>query len=281
MINNDHPVSLSAGIYIVSTPIGNLGDITLRAIETLRACTSVACEDTRVTRRLLKHIGFTKPLVKYNDHSTAEERAELIQRASVEPIALVSDAGTPLISDPGYQLIRSARAMGINVTAIPGACAAITALTIAGLPSDKFLFGGFLPTKEKGKLDVLKELTDIGVTLIFYESAPRLVKTLNIIANIWPDRQVAVARELTKLYENCVSGTASNILEFYTQTDPRGEIVVILEPCREMKEEVDLDLLLRNALRIMKPSNAAAEVSKMTKVDRKTLYTRALELKNK
>lgn len=283
-MNNNAPESdlsepLAHGLYIVATPIGNLGDITLRAVDILRRCDAVACEDTRVTGKLLKHLGFSKPLVRYDDHASEASCAALVERAGREALALVSDAGTPLISDPGYRLIRAAREAGVPVTTLPGACAAIAGLTLAGLPNDRFLFAGFLPVKEKARGEALEGLAGVDATLIFYESGPRLVKSLDAIARLWPDREVAVARELTKLYEECRTGSAAELAEHYAANPPRGEIVLLVGPPSEPTSEIDPDVLLSEALMTLKPSQAAAQVAKATGLDRKALYARALELK--
>lgn len=283
-MNNNAPESdlsepLAHGLYIVATPIGNLGDITLRAVDILRRCDAVACEDTRVTGKLLKHLGFSKPLVRYDDHASEASCAALVERAGREALALMSDAGTPLISDPGYRLVRAARAAGVPVTSLPGPCAAIAGLTLAGLPNDRFLFAGFLPVKEKARGEALEGLAGVDATLIFYESGPRLVKSLDAIARLWPDREVAVARELTKLYEECRSGSASELAAHYSAHPPRGEIVLLVGPPTDLASDIDPDSLLNEALMTLKPSQAAAQVAKATGLDRKALYARALELK--
>ena len=270
---------LHPGLYIVATPIGNLGDITLRAVDILRKCDAVACEDTRVTGKLLKHLGAHKPLIRYDDHASEAAGSAIMERARSEAIALVSDAGTPLISDPGYRLVKAARESGVAITTLPGACAAIAGLTMSGLPNDRFLFAGFLPTKEKARADALAELASIDATLIFYESGPRLVKSLNAMGELWPTREVAVARELTKLYEECRSGTATELAEHYTANPPKGEIVLMVGPPVGNACDADPDVLLREALATMKTSQAAASVSKATGIDRKALYARAMELK--
>jgi 16S rRNA (cytidine1402-2'-O)-methyltransferase len=268
------------GLYIVATPIGNLGDITLRAIDVLRSCALVACEDTRVTGKLLKHLGIKARLQRLDDHAPPEVRARLIDEARVSAVALVSDAGTPLISDPGYRLVREARAAGVTVTSIPGACAAVSALAIAGLPSDRFLFAGFLPVKDKARLDMLEGLADTAATLVFYETAPRLQRSLLAIADFWPGREVAVARELTKLHEECRTGTASGLAEHYAAHPPKGEIVLLVGPPAEAETPApDADALLRAALAEAGPGKAAGIVAKATGIDRAALYARALELK--
>ena len=271
---------LQSGLYIVATPIGNLGDVTLRACEVLRGVRAVACEDTRVTGKLLKHLGIKQRLIRYDDHASDETRDYLLSLASQEPLALVSDAGTPLISDPGYRLVRAAREAGIAVTSVPGASAAITALTLSGLPSDRFLFAGFLPAKAKARGEILAELASLRATLVFYETGPRLCPMLAAVDEALPGREVAVARELTKLYEECRSGSAAELIAHYTAHPPRGEIVVLVGPPGEaVAEHFDIDAMLRAELSTAKPSQAASKLAKLTGLDRKVLYARALELK--
>ncbi|MEO1730407.1 MAG: 16S rRNA (cytidine(1402)-2'-O)-methyltransferase [Pseudomonadota bacterium] len=267
------------GLYIVATPIGNLGDITLRAIDTLRGCNLIACEDTRITGRLLAHLGIVTRMQRYDDHASENVRHRLIELASSEPVALVSDAGTPLVSDPGYRLVREAREAGIEITTIPGACAAIAGLTLSGLPNDRFLFAGFLPVKDKARRDILDELGDITATLVFYETGPRLVRSLEALAELWPEREVSVARELTKMHEECRSGSASSLASHYTDNPPKGEIVLMVGPPAEQPLLQDPDDLLREALADLPPSKAAGQVAKSTGLDRKVLYARAMELK--
>jgi 16S rRNA (cytidine1402-2'-O)-methyltransferase len=193
---------------------------------------------------------------------------------------LVSDAGTPLISDPGFRLVREARAAGITVTSIPGACAAVSALAMAGLPSDRFLFAGFLPVKDKARSETLEGLAGVAATLVFYETAPRLEKSLLAIAGLWPEREVAVARELTKLHEECRTGTAAALAAHYAAHPPKGEIVLLIGPPSQSEAPVlDTDALLRAALAEAGPGKAAGVVAKATGIDRATLYARALALK--
>ena len=271
---------LSPGLYIVATPIGNLGDITLRAAEVLRGVAAVACEDTRVTGKLLHHLGLKKKMIRYDDHASEETRAHILALAAESPIALVSDAGTPLISDPGYRLVRLAREAGIAVTSLPGASAVIVALTLSGLPSDRFLFAGFLPGKDKARRDMLTELATVPATLAFYDTAPRLGATLAALAEVLPGREVAVARELTKKFEECRSGSAEELAAHYSANPPRGEIVLLVAPPLEAEpESFDIDTLLKTELASSKASQAAGTVAKRTGLDRKTLYARALELK--
>jgi 16S rRNA (cytidine1402-2'-O)-methyltransferase len=268
------------GLYIVATPIGNLGDMTLRALAVLGGAALIACEDTRVTGKLLKHYGIKARLQRLDDHAPPEVRARVIDEARQAPVALVSDAGTPLISDPGYRLVREARAAGITVTSIPGACAAVSALAIAGLPSDRFLFAGFLPVKDKARRETLEGVANVAATLVFYETAPRLARSLDAIAELWPEREVAVARELTKMHEECRSGTAASLAEHYAAHPPKGEIVLLIGPPAAGEAPVlDPDALLRAALAEAGPGKAAGIVAKATGIDRETLYARALALK--
>lgn len=271
---------LSPGLYIVATPIGNLGDITLRAIATLRGVAAVACEDTRVTGKLLHHLAIKQKLIRYDDHASEQTRDHILALATETPVALVSDAGTPLISDPGFKLVRAARERGIPVTSLPGPSAAIMALTLAGLPSDRFLFAGFLPNKDKARRDMLRGLAGIDATLLLYETAPRLVDSLAAIGAELPDREVVVARELTKRFEECRGGSTSELIAHYTANPPKGEIALVIAPPGEAAAvEHDVDALLRAALANDKASQAAAAVAKATGLDRKALYARALELK--
>ncbi len=274
----DHP--LDPGLYIVATPIGNLGDITLRAIETLRGVTAVACEDTRVTGKLLNHLGISVRMIRYDDHADQASRERLIARMRAEPVALVSDAGTPLVSDPGFRLVRDAQKAGISVTSLPGPVAAIAGLTLSGLPNDRFMFAGFLPVKDKARRDVLSELADIPATLIFYETAPRLTRTLQAIHETLPNREIAVARELTKKFEECRTGYPLDLLAYYETKPPKGEIVLMIAPPTPGETNTeDADALLREALATSKPSQAASHVAKLTGLDRKELYARAMALK--
>ena len=271
---------LDPGLYIVATPIGNLGDVSVRAAAVLGGVAAVACEDTRVTGKLLHHLGLKQKLIRYDDHASQATRDHLLGIAAISPLALVSDAGTPLISDPGYQLVVAARALGIPVTSIPGPSAAIVALTLAGLPSDRFLFAGFLPSKDKARREVLNELAAIKATLVFYETAPRLAASLAAIDEELPGRAVAVARELTKKFEECRNGSPADLIAHYATHPPKGEIVLLIGPPGEVQvDAADAEAMLIAALATLKPSQAAAEVARQTGVDRKVLYARAMELK--
>jgi 16S rRNA (cytidine1402-2'-O)-methyltransferase len=270
---------LSPGLYIVAAPIGNLADITRRAVDVLARCDAVACEDTRVTRKLIQHLGLTRPLWRYDDHASGEDRARLVDTMRHKAVALVSDAGTPLVSDPGYRLVREARAAGIAVTTLPGPSAALAALTLSGLPSDRFLFAGFLPPKDKARAELLAELAPVRTTLVFFETAPRLLKTLPVIEAALPGREIAVARELTKLHEECRTGSAAELIAHYAAHPPKGEIVLLVGPPGETVADADhADTLLLEALMTQKPSQAAASVARATGLERKALYARALEL---
>jgi 16S rRNA (cytidine1402-2'-O)-methyltransferase len=280
MSHSASDAGIEPGLYIVATPIGNLGDLTKRAADVLARCDAVACEDTRVTGKLMKHLGLSKPLWRYDDHSGEGDRARLVERMRSQAVALVSDAGTPLVSDPGFRLVREARAAGIAVTTLPGPSAPVAALTLSGLPNDRFLFAGFLPVKDKARAETLGELAGVRATLVFFETAPRLAKSLAAIDEVLPGREVAVARELTKLHEECRTGSAAELRAHYEAHPPKGEIVLLVGPPGESEtSDIDADKLLKAALASNKPSQAAAEVARMTGLDRKALYARALELK--
>ena len=273
--------SLKPGLYIVATPIGNLGDITLRAAETLRAIAAVACEDTRVTGKLLHHLGVKPRMIRYDDHADERTRESVLALATEAAVALVSDAGTPLISDPGFRLVREARKRGISITSLPGPSALIVALTLAGLPTDRFVFGGFLPAKAKARGEALEELAAVRATLVFYETGPRLVASLEAIAEVWPVRHVSVARELTKLFEECRTGSAAELAAHYSAHPAKGEIVLLIGPAGEggaAPDPSEIDRLLAAALVSAKPSQAAGELARMHGLDRKVLYARALAI---
>jgi 16S rRNA (cytidine1402-2'-O)-methyltransferase len=270
---------LGPGLYVVATPIGNLGDLSPRAADTLRNADLILAEDTRVSGKLLAHAESRAPMIRYDDHSSASAREAIVSRLGSEAVALVSDAGTPLISDPGYKLVRAAREAGHAITTIPGPSAAIAALTLAALPTDRFLFAGFLPPKAKARSDAIAELADVRATLVFYESGPRLTDTLEALSELLGAREAAVAREITKLHEECVTGTLIELAERYADTAPKGEIVIVVGPPAEKAEATDdeLDAALDAALEHLSPSRAAAEVSERLRVPRKRAYARALE----
>ena len=273
--------TLAPGLYIVATPIGNLGDLSPRAADILSRAGVVAVEDTRVTAGLLRHIGVKRPMTPYHDHNAAEVRPQLIARMAAEAVALVSDAGTPLISDPGFKLVREARAAGHAVTTIPGPCAAVAALTLAGLPTDRFLFLGFLPPKTHARRAAAAEVTGVRATLVLYESGPRLAACLADLAAALGDREAAVTREITKRFEEAVTGTLSALAARYADAPPKGEIVVIVAPPDPPApaDAADADAALAEALTRLPASKAAGEVAKALGLDRKALYARALEMK--
>lgn len=272
---------MSPGLYIVATPIGNLGDLSPRAADILSRVAAIAVEDSRVTATLLRHIGAHVPMLPYHDHNADRVRPGLVARLAGEAIALVSDAGTPLISDPGFKLVRDARAAGAAVVTLPGPCAAVAALTLAGLPTDRFLFMGFLPPKEKARAEAIAEVAAVRATLIFYESGPRLAATLAALAAGLGDREAAVAREISKAYEECVTGTLGTLAARYADQPPRGEIVVVVAPPLPpvAPEAGDVDALLRAALARLPAAKAAKEVAQATGVARELLYARALAMK--
>lgn len=268
---------------MVATPIGNLGDLSARAADTLRRADRILAEDTRVTGKLLAHIGAKAPMSRYGDHSSERDREAIIARLASEAIALVSDAGTPLISDPGFKLVRAAREAGHHVTTVPGPCAAIAALTLSGLPTDRFLFLGFLPARAKARADAIAEIADVRATLVIYEGGPRLGDTLLTLAAQLGSRDAAVTREITKLHEECVTGTLPDLAARYADHFPKGEIVIVVGPAREAEAVGDdeLDSMLEVAMASLSPSRAAAEVAERLGIPRKRAYARALELARK
>ncbi|WP_156350079.1 16S rRNA (cytidine(1402)-2'-O)-methyltransferase [Sphingomonas sp. Leaf20] len=272
---------LNPGLYIVATPIGNLGDLSPRAADILSRADVIAVEDSRVTAGLLRHVRTKTPMVPYHDHNAEGVRPGLIARMATEAVALVSDAGTPLISDPGFKLVRDARAAGHLVVTIPGPCAAVAALTLAGLPTDRFLFVGFLPSKAHARAEAIAEIATIRATLVLYESGPRLGASLAALAEGLGDREAAVTREITKKFEEAVTGTLSTLAARYADAPPRGEIVIVVAPPGEAPpaSAEDADVALAEALTRLSTGQAASEVAKALGLDRKTLYARALVLK--
>jgi 16S rRNA (cytidine1402-2'-O)-methyltransferase len=278
-----HAARPAAGLYVTATPIGNAGDITLRALELLRAADVIACEDTRVTGKLLSRYGIDTSMQPYHEHNAARMRPLLLQRlAAGEVVALVSDAGTPLISDPGFKLVQAAIAEGIFVTVLPGASAPLAALCVAGLPTDRFLFAGFLPSKTAQRRRVLNELKQIPATLVFLESAQRLAASLADMAEVLGPRSAAVARELTKLFEEVRRDTLGALAQHYAEAGPpRGEVVVAVAPPLDTgAAAIDLDTALATALARMSLREAAAAVAEATGLPRRQVYARALVLKN-
>ena len=277
----DSAPDFAPALYLVATPIGNLRDMTLRAIDVLRAASAIYCEDTRVTRKLLSAHGIATPLHSYHDHNAEKVRPQIIRRLQAgDIVALVSDAGTPLVSDPGFKLVRECRAEGLAVTVVPGPSAVLAALAASGLPSDRFCFVGFLPAKSGGRRRVLGEVARLQATLVFFESGPRLAASLADMAAVLGARPAAVTRELTKLHEEIREGQLDELAASYTQDGPpKGEITVVVAPPRTIvSDEVDLDAELRRTLAIMSLRDAVAEVAAVTGLPRRQVYSRALAL---
>ena len=281
--NSPDAGKIPAGLYIVATPIGNLGDISPRAASILRECDLIACEDSRVTGKLLHHLKIATKMTRYNDHSRPQDRAVLIERMRTHAVALVSDAGTPLISDPGYKLVREARAAGIAVTSMPGPSAVIAALTLSGLPTDRFMFMGFLPHKASGRAKELESVKALAATLVFYESGPRLAASLAQMAAILGRRDAAVSREISKKFEETATGPLDELAARYKNAPPKGEIVITIGPPEVSDVAADPDIIraaLTEAMTRLPVSKAAGEIAKAFGADRKALYTQALSLKN-
>ncbi|WP_283938162.1 16S rRNA (cytidine(1402)-2'-O)-methyltransferase [Sphingomonas brevis] len=274
---------LPPGLYIVATPIGNLGDMTSRAADTLRRADIILAEDKRVTAKLLAHVGAKAPMTAYHDHSDDYLRERILGELGSKVVALVSDAGTPLISDPGYKLVRAARQVGHSIYTLPGPCAAIAALTLAGLPTDRFLFLGFLPSKAKARNEAIEEIASVRSSLVLYESGPRLGECLAALSAELGQRDAAVIREISKLHEETVTGLLSDLAQRYAQAPPKGEIVIVVGPPpeREAASDDDLDDALRASLARLSPSRAAAEVAERLGIPRKRAYARALDLADK
>jgi 16S rRNA (cytidine1402-2'-O)-methyltransferase len=273
---------LAPGLHVVATPIGNLRDITLRALETLAAADIVACEDTRVTRKLFDHYGLATPMMSYHDHNAETARPKILDMlAAGKSVALVSDAGTPLISDPGFKLVREACAGGHAVTAAPGASAVLMALSVAGLPTDRFFFEGFLPAKEVARRTRIAELSRIPATLVLFESGPRIAAALGELAAGLGPREATACRELTKLHEEVRRSDLTALAGDYAAgAETRGEFVLVIAPPApaEQPSAAEIDALLRAALARTTLKEAVAEVAAATGEPRRAVYSRALEL---
>lgn len=280
--SQDHG-DLGAGLYVLATPIGHARDISLRALDVLKGAHVIAAEDTRVTAKLLAIHGIQKPLISYNDHNGPQMRPQILARLEQgQAVVLVSDAGTPLVSDPGYKLVRDVIAAGLPVVAIPGASAVLTGLALSGLPSDRFLFAGFPPSKAGERQAMLEELKGLAATLIFFESAQRLGETLHAMAEILGDRAAVVARELTKLHEEVRRGRLLELAAHYEKAGaPKGEVTLLVAPPVEAKADMaKVEAALKAALAFMPVKAAAEMIAGLTGVSRKQLYDRALNLKN-
>jgi 16S rRNA (cytidine1402-2'-O)-methyltransferase len=277
--------SLAPGLHIVATPIGNLRDITLRALDVLNAADLIAAEDTRVFAKLASHYGIAAPTVSYSD-ATREASEPRLMRALAEGrrVALVSDAGTPLISDPGYRLVQAALAAGHAVSAVPGPSAVPMALAVAGLPTDRFFFAGFLPAKATERRRAIADAAQVPATLVFFEAPHRLAASLTDLADLLGDRPAAVARELTKLFEEVRRGSLRELARHYaTQLEVKGEIVVVIGPPGDADAPSDetVDAALRQAMEGASVKDAAAEIAARFGLRRRDVYARALELKRK
>jgi 16S rRNA (cytidine1402-2'-O)-methyltransferase len=272
------------GLVLVSTPIGNLGDLSARGLAALRQADLILCEDTRTSARLLRHYDVRTRTASLHDHNEAGRVPDILARiAGGALVALISDAGTPLVSDPGYRLVRAAIEAGVAVTAAPGANAAVMALTLSGLPPHPFLFMGFLPARQAARLAALgalraAELAGLSATLVFYESPHRAGAALADMAAAFGDRPAALTRELTKLYEEVRRGGLIDLAAAYATVEPRGEVTIVVGPAEEAPPEVDLDALLVAALRTQSVREAAAGVAEATGLPRKVVYARALAL---
>jgi len=273
---------MKSGIYIIATPIGNLKDITIRALDALKEVDLIVCEDTRVTAKLLSHYNLSKKLMVYNDHSDNKVRDQILEEARTKAIGLVSDAGTPLISDPGYKLIKQARLENIYITTLAGASSVISAITISGLPSDSFLFIGFLPQKEEAKRKEFKKYQGLDTTIIFFERASRIVNSLEVALSIFGDIEVSVVREISKVYEEVITNSLSEILNQLQGRELKGEIVVLLSNKPDENNaisEENLNDLLTKLLYDNRVKDAAAIASDLYKISKKSAYEKLLKLK--
>ena len=275
---------LKNGLYIVSTPIGNLKDISERAKSVLEDVSIIACEDTRVTKKLFSLLGISisRKFISYQDYSEEDKSQTIIDLINNgESVALVSDAGSPLISDPGYKVVKKCREQDIYVTVIPGACAVISALQLSGLPTNRFMFVGFIPNKDKARKDLFEELKFIDTTLVFYETAPRLLKSLVQAKEIFINREIAVAREITKMYEEVVVGEVDKIIKHFEDVEPKGEFVLMIAPPVVSHYSLDdvKDILL-NKMENMSLKSAVKEVCEKYSLNKNEVYALALELKN-
>lgn len=274
---------LAPGLYVVATPIGNLGDITVRALSTLAAADTVLCEDTRTSGKLMERFAIRTKLYPYHEHNAQKVRPQIIERLKQgATIALISDAGMPLVSDPGYRLVKEAAELGIPVTACPGASAVLTGLALSGLPTDRFLFAGFVPQKQGERKRLFEDFSKLKATLIFFESPHRIVETLHDVANQLPGRAVAVTRELTKLHEEVLRGPAAEIAAtLEARPSVKGEITLLIGPPTEdeVVPEAEIDAAIAEAVAAMPASKAASEVAKRFHLNRSDIYQRILDLK--
>ena len=275
-----------SGLYVVATPIGNISDITERAKSILQQADLIACEDTRVTKKLLSllNINFShKKFITFHDHNEQQKTQEIIEllQEGTHTIAQVSDAGSPLISDPGYKLIRACHEQNLPFSVIPGCCALICALQLSGLPSNRFMFAGFIPNKDKARLDLFNELKNIDTTLIFYETSPRLLKTLQVAEQVFCNREFSVAREISKIYEECKTGFPAEIIEYYTKNPPKGEIVFMVAPPSKTEScNIDLNSILKQKMQNSPLKTAVAQVVSEYNLNKNEVYRLAVKIKN-
>lgn len=276
---------MKKGLYIVATPIGNIADISERGKMLLAEADVVACEDTRVTKKLLGLLNISlsgKKFVMLHDHNEQDKAQEIIDMVnSGLMVVQVSDAGSPLISDPGYKLVRRCREQNVPFTVVPGCCAIICALQMSGLPTNRFMFAGFIPNKDKAREDLFRELAPVDTTLVFYETAPRLIKTLTAAALFFAGREFAVAREITKIYEECQAGSAEELIAHFEQNPPKGEIVLMVAPPAENSRPViNVENILNEKMAVMPLKSAVAECVKEYGLNKNEVYRLAVKLKN-
>ena len=275
---------MKSGLYIVATPIGNLGDISSRAVDVLKEAEVIACEDTRVTKKLFSLLGISlhKSFITLHDHNEDEQAQKIIDCVLAgQIVAQVSDAGSPLISDPGYKLIKQRRQAGIYITTLPGCCALISALQLSGLPTNRFMFVGFIPNKDKARIDLFNKYKNLDSTLIFYETAPRLLKTLVAAQEVFGNREMSVVREISKVYEDCQTAPVEDLIDFYTQNPPKGEMVFMVAPATEdQQEEINLDSLLKEKLEKTSLKTVVKEIVETYGLNKNEVYEQALRIKN-
>lgn len=272
------------GLYIVATPIGNLSDISSRAIETLSQADIIACEDSRVTKKLFSLLGISlqKTFITLHDHNE-EDRTQIVIDYIKEgkSVAQVSDAGSPLISDPGYKLIKECKKQDIFITTIPGCCALISALQLSGLPTNKFMFAGFIPNKEKARKELFEKYKNLDATLIFYETAQRIEKSLIAALEVFGNREMSVAREISKIYEECLTASAEELLRHFRENEPKGEMVFMVSPAdKEESLNLDLDKILMQKMQNMSLKMAVKEVVEEYHLNKNEVYEKALQIKN-
>lgn len=277
---------MKSGIYVVATPIGNLGDISNRARDVLQAADIIACEDTRVSKKLFSLLGLSlkKEFITFQDHNEGLQVQKLMDfvRQGLS-VALISDAGSPLISDPGYHLIRRCKEQNIPVFTIPGACALVCALQLSGLPTDKFMFAGFIPNRDKARKDLFNSLKGLNATLVFYETANRILKTLQTAGEIFGSREMSVAREITKIYEECRNGSSFELIEYYSANQPKGEIVFMVSPPteEEFRQEINLEKILNEEMRKSSLKTAVKTVVEKYGISKNEVYDLALKIKER